>query len=88
MTQSAATLRDGLAALDARYPGFRFRIVDEQGRIRPHIKMFIDAVQARDLAASLPAGAELFIVGALSGVGRRMVRQRPSVSGVPARIGE
>ncbi len=28
------------------------------------------------------------MVGALSGVGRRMVRQRPSVSGVPARIGE
>ncbi len=28
------------------------------------------------------------MVGALSGVGRRMVRHRPSVSGVPARIGE
>jgi hypothetical protein len=60
-------LADGLAALDARFPGLRFRVVDEQGQIRPHIKMFIDGAQARDLAVPLPGGAELFIVGALSG---------------------
>jgi hypothetical protein len=60
-------LAEGLAALEARFPGLRFRIVDEQGRIRPHIKLFVDGVQARDAAAALPAGAELMIVGALSG---------------------
>jgi hypothetical protein len=60
-------LGEGLAALDARYPGLRFRIIDEQGRIRPHIRMFIDGAQARDLAAPLPADGELMIVGALSG---------------------
>ena len=60
-------LADGLAMLDARCPGLRFRIVDEQGGIRPHIKLFVDGVQARHLAAPLPAGAELIIVGALSG---------------------
>ena len=63
----APTLADGLGALDGAYPGLAFRIVDEQGRIRPHIKMFIDGAQARDLAASLPAAATLMIVGALSG---------------------
>lgn len=62
-----ASLADGLAALEARFPGLRFRVVDEQGKIRPHIKMFIDGTQARDLAALLPPGAELMIVGALSG---------------------
>ena len=67
LAKTEPTLADGLAALDARFPGLRFRIVDEQGYIRPHIKMFIDAVQARELAAALPAGAELMIVGALSG---------------------
>ena len=61
------SLADGLAALEARFPGLRFRVVDEQGQIRAHIKMFIDGTQARDLAAPLPPGGELMIVGALSG---------------------
>jgi hypothetical protein len=64
---AGAQLRDGLAELDARFPGLRFRIVDEQAKIRPHIKMFVNAIQARDLSAPLPPGAELMIVGALSG---------------------
>jgi molybdopterin synthase sulfur carrier subunit len=63
----APRLAEGLAALEARFPGLRFRIIDEQGRIRPHIKLFVDGVQARDPGAALPAGAELMIVGALSG---------------------
>ena len=63
----APTLADGLDALDRAHPGLRFRIADEQGRIRAHIKMFVDGAQARDLAAPLPAGATLMIVGALSG---------------------
>ena len=54
-------------ALDRAFPGLRFRIIDEQGHIRPHIKLFVDGSQARDLAAALPAAATLMIVGALSG---------------------
>lgn len=64
---ASATLADALAELDARFPGFRFRIVDEQGAIRPHIKMFIDGELARNLGASTHAAQELMIVGALSG---------------------
>ena len=64
---AGAQLRDGLAELDARFPGLRFRVVDEQAKIRPHIEMFINAIQARDLSTPLPPGAELMIVGALSG---------------------
>jgi len=62
-----ATLADALAELDARYPGLRFRIIDEQGAIRPHIKLFVDGVLTRNPAERVPAGAELMIVGALSG---------------------
>jgi molybdopterin synthase sulfur carrier subunit len=61
------TLADALAALDDRYPGLRFRIVDEQGAIRPHIKLFVDGELARQLAAPLRTCRELMIVGALSG---------------------
>lgn len=63
----SATLADALAELDARFPGFKFRIVDEQGAIRPHIKMFIDGELARNLATSTRSARELMIVGALSG---------------------
>ena len=63
----APTLADALADLDARYPGLKFRIVDEQGAIRPHIKIFLDGELARDLRTTTRAAGELMIVGALSG---------------------
>jgi molybdopterin synthase sulfur carrier subunit len=61
------TLGEALRALDARFPGLRFRIIDEQDSVRPHIKLFVDGELARDLAAAIPAARELMIVGALSG---------------------
>ena len=62
-----ATLGDALRELDARFAGFRFRIIDEQDAIRPHIKLFVDGVIARDLSARISTAQELMIVGALSG---------------------
>jgi molybdopterin synthase sulfur carrier subunit len=62
-----ARLADVLAALDAAYPGMRFRMVDEAGRLRPHVQVFVDAKIERDPAAVLAPGAAIMIVGALSG---------------------
>ena len=62
-----ATLGGAVDALDVRFPGLRFRIIDEQHAVRPHIKLFIDGALLRDLAAPIPAARELMIVGALSG---------------------
>jgi sulfur-carrier protein len=56
-----------LAALDGAYPGIRFRIVDEQGKLRPHIKLYAGSTPTRDLGAPLPAGTPMMIVAALSG---------------------
>lgn len=64
---SRATLDDALQELDRRYPGLRFRIVDEQAAVRPDIKLFVDGTLTRDLGAALPPAAELMLVGALSG---------------------
>jgi sulfur-carrier protein len=61
------TLDSLLADLDRRFPGLRFRIIDEQGRIRRHIKFFIDGVQAKDLNPALDRATEVMIVCALSG---------------------
>lgn len=64
---SGANLEEVLRELDRRYPGFRFRIVDEQDAIRPHIKIFVNLDQARDLTVAVRAEDEVSILLALSG---------------------
>jgi molybdopterin synthase sulfur carrier subunit len=56
-----------LADLDRQFPGFRFRVIDEQDRVRRQIILFVGGERRDDLTAALPPGAELQIVGALSG---------------------
>ena len=62
-----ATVGEVLAELDRRYPGIRFRMVDEQDRLRRHIRFFVAGEQVFDLARALQPGDELCIVQALSG---------------------
>ena len=62
-----ATLADVLADLDRQFPGFRFRVIDEQDRVRRHIILCVGAERQDDLSAAIPPGADVQIVGALSG---------------------
>jgi molybdopterin converting factor small subunit len=62
-----ATVDAVFRELDRRYPGFRFRIVDEQDSIRPHIKIFVNHEQVRDLKIMLRGEDEVSILLALSG---------------------
>ncbi len=62
-----ATLDDLLRDLDRQYPGIRFRMIDEQDRIRAHIKLFVNAELERSLNAPLTARDKIIIVAALSG---------------------
>lgn len=64
---SGSTLAAVLADLDRRYPGIRFRMIDEQDRIRRHIRIFVNGKQVRDLSRPLRATDEVVIVQALSG---------------------
>jgi molybdopterin converting factor small subunit len=64
---SGTTLAEVLADLERMYPGIRFRMIDEQDRIRPHIRVFVNGDQVRDLSQSLRPTDELVIVQALSG---------------------
>ena len=64
---SGATLAAVLADLDRRYAGIRFRMVDEQDRIRSHIRIFVNGQQVRELSQPLRATDEVVIVQALSG---------------------
>jgi molybdopterin converting factor small subunit len=56
-----------LADLDRRFPGIRFRMIDEQDRMRPHVRFFVNGEAVHELSRPLGAGDELAIVQALSG---------------------
>lgn len=62
-----SSLGDVLTELDNRYPGFRFRIVTEQDKIRPHIRIFVNDEQTQELLAPLDKDDRIYIVCALSG---------------------
>lgn len=61
------TVGEVLAALERRHPGIRFRMIDEQERMRPHMRFFVNGLQVRELAHPLQPGDGLAIVQALSG---------------------
>ena len=64
---NGTTLAAVLADLERQYPGIRFRMIDEQDRIRRHIRIFVNGEQVRVLSQPLNAKDELVIVQALSG---------------------
>ena len=53
--------------LDRRYPGLRFRVVDEQNQLRPNMRLFVNGVGVRDLGHTLQASDFVAVVLALSG---------------------
>ena len=64
---AGTTVADVIDDLEARYPGIRFRMIDEQGRIRRHMRMFFDSEMVLELSQALRDDGELLIVQALSG---------------------
>ena len=64
---AGATVDAVLLDLDRQFPGLRFRVVDEQDRIRKHMRVFVGQDETRSVARPLTDGDELLIFGALSG---------------------
>jgi molybdopterin converting factor small subunit len=64
---SGSTLGGVLADLDRRYPGLRFRVIDEQDRMRPHVRFFVNGEQVFDLGRPLHPADSVQMVQALSG---------------------
>ena len=62
-----ATLAALFDDLDRRYPGLRFRVVDEQERLRPNMRIFVNGLGVRDLGHALQPHDFVAIVLALSG---------------------
>jgi molybdopterin converting factor small subunit len=64
---SGATLGEALTDLDRQFPGIRFRMIDEQERMRRHMRFFVNGEQTFDLKRALKESDEIQIVQALSG---------------------
>jgi molybdopterin converting factor small subunit len=62
-----ATLGELLNDLEARFPGIRFRMIDEQDQVRRHMRIFINGEPVKNLAHPIGSSDEVCIVQALSG---------------------
>lgn len=62
-----ATVEEVLADLEARFPGMRFRMIDEQGRIRQHVRIFVNTEGVDDLSRHVASGDVVHLICALSG---------------------
>jgi sulfur-carrier protein len=62
-----STVAELLADLDRRFPGIRFRIIDEQDAIRPHMRIFVNGEEVRGLDSRPTPAGEVQILQALSG---------------------
>ena len=56
-----------LADLDGQFPGIRFRLVNEQDKLRPHMRIFVNKAAVRSLDVKLVASDEVIILQSLSG---------------------
>lgn len=62
-----ATLMEVLRAVNVAYPGFMFRIVDEQDKIRTHITLYVNTEREKSLTRVLTPTDEVHVICALSG---------------------
>ncbi|MDR7421937.1 MAG: MoaD/ThiS family protein [Armatimonadota bacterium] len=66
----AATVREALDALDRRFPGMRFCLCEETGRLRPYVNVFLETENIRDLQGletPVPDGATLHVLHSVAG---------------------
>lgn len=64
---NGATIAEVLDDLNRQFPGIRFRMIDEQDAIRPHMKIFVNGEQVWGLNSALKSSDEVYILQALSG---------------------
>jgi len=61
------TVAELLENLNRQFPGIRFRMIDEQDAIRPHMRVFVNGEMVESLEVRLQATDEIHLLQALSG---------------------
>lgn len=64
---TGSTVSQLLDDLNRQFPGIRFRMIDEQDAVRPHMRIFVNGEQIWGLDTPLQPGDEIHILQALSG---------------------
>ena len=67
---SAGTLREVIASLDVAYPGIGGRILDESGRLRRFVNVYVaeeDVRFASGLDTPVPSGVQVSVIPAVAG---------------------
>ena len=67
ISASGTTVAEILTSIERDHQGMRFRMIDEQDRIRPHIRIFINQREVQSLDESVGARDEIHLICALSG---------------------
>jgi sulfur-carrier protein len=70
VTAEGATLREVLAKLDAAYPGLAGRILDESGKLRRFVNVYVgeeDVRLADGLDTQVPPGTQVSVIPAVAG---------------------
>lgn len=62
-----ATVAELMDDLERQFPGIKFRVIDEQDRVRPHMRFFLNGEQVFDLSRPLEETDSVQLVQALSG---------------------
>ena len=64
------TLAEVIADIERRHPGFRDRVLDERGRLRAYVNVYIgdeDARESGGMNAPVPDGSEVMVIPAMAG---------------------
>ena len=64
---TGANVTGVLADLENRFPGMRFRMIDENNRIRQHIRIFVNTDAVKTLQETVRDGDTVHLICALSG---------------------
>jgi sulfur-carrier protein len=70
VTAEEGTLREVLAKLDAAYPGLAGRILDEGGKLRRFVNVYVgeeDVRLAQGLETQVPPGTQVSVIPAVAG---------------------
>jgi molybdopterin converting factor small subunit len=67
VSADGTTVDEVLHALDTQFPGLRFRVIDEQGRLRRHMRIFLNDEMVHALDTPVTDADELTLMQALSG---------------------
>jgi sulfur-carrier protein len=72
ISASGGTLREVIADIDRRHPGFASRVLDEAGSLRSYVNVYIGEDDARTRGgsgAAVPEGSEVMVIPAMAGGG-------------------